>query len=245
MIKTHKSGTAKAKVQKPRQTKYENASMYKNSRWTNLRLSFLKKNPLCADCQSRGVITPANEVDHITPHRGDMNLFLSTENLQSLCKPCHSKKTYKELGRGEGGATMTPEWFPVSVKPLVLVCGRPASGKTNYVAERRGENDLVIDLDDMAAKNGKRLFEMELKERNALIRTRNEILAKFLRGETRHDRAWITACCNQTARKFWEDRGAQVVIMDTPADVCQRRIGNMDLPSKYKIKLMQLAEDWK
>lgn len=36
-----------------------------------------------------GQTVVASVADHIQPHRGDMALFLSEANLQSLCKPCH------------------------------------------------------------------------------------------------------------------------------------------------------------
>ncbi|TIX60322.1 MAG: HNH endonuclease, partial [Mesorhizobium sp.] len=33
---------------------------------------------------------PANVVDHIKPHRGDMRLFWNRANWQPLCTRCHS-----------------------------------------------------------------------------------------------------------------------------------------------------------
>ena len=33
---------------------------------------------------------------HIRPHRGDPVLFWDEKNWQSLCKPCHDKKTWNE-----------------------------------------------------------------------------------------------------------------------------------------------------
>lgn len=47
---------------------------------------------------SRGLVTPATEADHVTPHRGDSDLFWRGE-LASLCKPCHSVKTAREQGK--------------------------------------------------------------------------------------------------------------------------------------------------
>ncbi len=56
---------------------------------------FLRHNPVCLKCERR-----AEEVDHIIPlARGGTNKW---ENLQSLCKSCHSKKTIRE-NRGESG----------------------------------------------------------------------------------------------------------------------------------------------
>jgi 5-methylcytosine-specific restriction enzyme A len=63
--------------------------------------------PLCEACMQLGRITPANEVDHRTPisvkgrkERRAEEAFPHTDDLASLCKPCHSAKTRAEQ-RGE------------------------------------------------------------------------------------------------------------------------------------------------
>jgi 5-methylcytosine-specific restriction endonuclease McrA len=53
----------------------------------------LRRFPLCATCEARGVLTLATEVDHIVVAKGDMRLLRSSDNLRSLCKACHSRKT--------------------------------------------------------------------------------------------------------------------------------------------------------
>lgn len=65
-------------------------------RWQRVRSEFIKANPLCAHCRDRGRFTMAQEVDHITPHKGDMELFWDAGNWQPLCKSCHSRKTALE-----------------------------------------------------------------------------------------------------------------------------------------------------
>lgn len=56
-----------------------------------LRKIIKYQQPMCAVCGD-----PANELDHV-----DGNAFnLSRDNLQMLCKSCHSKKTVKEQGGG-------------------------------------------------------------------------------------------------------------------------------------------------
>ena len=69
-----------------------------NTRWRKYRLVFLMHNPLCVICLKSGEITPATELDHIIPHKGDMDLFWDKGNHQGLCKPCHSRKSVKEDG---------------------------------------------------------------------------------------------------------------------------------------------------
>jgi 5-methylcytosine-specific restriction protein A len=66
-------------------------------KWGKLRAAFLAEHPLCAHCEARFDLTPATEVDHITPHRGDRELFWNVRNLQGLCATCHGKKTASEV----------------------------------------------------------------------------------------------------------------------------------------------------
>ena len=60
--------------------------------WYRLRAWHIARHPLCAHCEARGVVTPAQDVDHINPiSNGGDNL--DPDNLQSLCRACHNIKT--------------------------------------------------------------------------------------------------------------------------------------------------------
>lgn len=61
--------------------------------WRRVRLVFLAQHPLCVACLDIGKTTEAEVVDHIIPHRGDKALFRDPDNWQSLCVPCHNRKT--------------------------------------------------------------------------------------------------------------------------------------------------------
>lgn len=67
-------------------------------KWQKISKQWRKDHPLCVMCEKQGIITPAECVDHIVPHRGDPNLLYDLSNLQSLCWKCHSRKTVKEDG---------------------------------------------------------------------------------------------------------------------------------------------------
>lgn len=71
-------------------------------RWQKLRLMYLRANPLCVDCKKKDKIVPATEVHHILPvSDGGTD---SEENLQGLCKSCHSTKTRQDsTQRGREG----------------------------------------------------------------------------------------------------------------------------------------------
>lgn len=64
--------------------------------WQKARKFFLKRHPWCARCKEKGRLVPATVVDHIKPHRGDLDLFWNEKNWQPLCKSCHDHKTMTE-----------------------------------------------------------------------------------------------------------------------------------------------------
>jgi 5-methylcytosine-specific restriction protein A len=67
-------------------------------KWRKYREVFLIKHPVCVECLENGIVTPANVVDHIIPHKGNYRLFWDSTNHQALCKRCHDRKTVMEDG---------------------------------------------------------------------------------------------------------------------------------------------------
>ena len=66
--------------------------------WEKARAAYLRKHPLCRECEAQGRFVPATVVDHIKPHKGDMKIFWDSANWQPLCKQCHDRKTAREDG---------------------------------------------------------------------------------------------------------------------------------------------------
>ncbi|MCG3462960.1 HNH endonuclease [Xenorhabdus bovienii] len=65
-----------------------------SNRWGRYRLQYLKANPLCVHCRQQDIYASATIVDHIIPIQGEADvLFWSEFNHQSLCPPCHNRKT--------------------------------------------------------------------------------------------------------------------------------------------------------
>lgn len=58
--------------------------------WSRLSKAYLGKHPLCEDCESRGVLTPAVLVHHIIPLR-EGGARLDANNLAALCRKCHEE----------------------------------------------------------------------------------------------------------------------------------------------------------
>lgn len=68
--------------------------------WQKTRKMFLRQQPLCAMCGSRGFVMSASEVHHLVPLKSGGTSDFS--NLQALCKSCHSRIT-RAVDRGRGG----------------------------------------------------------------------------------------------------------------------------------------------
>jgi 5-methylcytosine-specific restriction enzyme A len=94
---------------------------YKTARWKRLRKHQLGQHPLCKFCLEHGIVTVANVVDHVVPHKGDWNAF---GKLQSLCEPCHkSAKRQIELLTATGPTLASTAIR--STRTIRSICGEP------------------------------------------------------------------------------------------------------------------------
>ena len=66
--------------------------------WTDdLRPGRVGGGPVGGGGARRGRGVGATEGDHVVAQRGDWAKFIDRDNLQSLCTPCHSRKTMREI----------------------------------------------------------------------------------------------------------------------------------------------------
>jgi len=77
--------------QHPRHSK----KVTRTKRWKVLRMVILERDKFrCCSCGCAGRL----EVDHVKPVRTHPDLSYAPGNLQSLCRPCHTRKTRIECG---------------------------------------------------------------------------------------------------------------------------------------------------
>lgn len=95
LVETGKLYCDKHKTMHPEINERVGKKLY-SGRWRKMSKAYLQSHPLCAECMKKGKYTKATVVDHIIPHRGDQKLFWDQSNWQSLCKPCHDRKTLTE-----------------------------------------------------------------------------------------------------------------------------------------------------
>lgn len=86
---------------KPKQIPYRHESRdisskyYNSKQWKNLRNYYIRRNPLCEICLSKGIVKAAEEVHHIKFILGGKTeeerweRLTDENNLMSLCISCH------------------------------------------------------------------------------------------------------------------------------------------------------------
>lgn len=233
----------------------------------------LAAEPLCRHCAEKGLTTAAVTPDHIIPlgkHGTDTD-----DNIQCLCGPCHDAKTALDMagmfsaamavdadgwptdprhqangGTGKLSKEYAERRMPTDLKPsripLTILCGPPASGKSSYLREHQGPNDLVIDLDAIMSglsglsehQTSKEWLTPALDQRNAMLRS--------LHTDTTHNRAWfIISAPDPVERMQWARMlKARVVVLDTPLAECARRIKADPTRKGQEGRMLKAAAEW-
>lgn len=204
----------------------------------------LNAEPLCRHCMAEGRVQQAQEVDHI-----DGNAWnLAWDNLQPLCKSCHSKKTAKEHGWVKRPKYMFRVDEP-PLMPVTIICGPPGAGKTAYAESKAGKQDLVIDLDAIKARETKTdLYQRQDEEaRDIALYKRNEMLTDLGRHRGYKHVYFITMGSTAEERNFWCSnlRTKDVVLLDPGKDECIKRIQNDSRRSEEaKRNHVAAVHDW-
>lgn len=68
--------------------KYSYETSYQNRKWIKFRKKYLEDCNYCIICGDQSEV-----IDHIYPHKGDIDLFWDRGNMWPLCVKCHNTKT--------------------------------------------------------------------------------------------------------------------------------------------------------
>lgn len=206
------------------------------SEWVKVRTIALRRDRhLCIPCLAGGRPTQATQVDHIRPKAKGGTDDLS--NLQSICAACHATKTKAELRRrqmiGLDGWATGPKRFGYSIPddvrpsgiPVVLVCGPPASGKSYYIRQHAKECDTIIDFDECRKKVGGKKWDTRKEIWRQAFALRDQLIHD-LHNKTQGTAYLIVTAPKHEERQAWREAlgNLSIVIIDTPADECIRRI---------------------
>jgi 5-methylcytosine-specific restriction protein A len=199
------------------------------ARWQKVSKLFLQEHPLCEceDCKRIGRLTTATVVHHIVPHKGNYNLFWNQDNWQAMSKKCHDKHTYKEIRQGTKKGKLSVE--------VILVAGSPLAGKTTYVKQHKGKDDLVFDYDSLlAALTGEELYYRPAWSTDIILDIRETVM-KYIEKRTALRKAWIIATAPTVQqRQYFKDRlNAKVIVINPGKQVCLQRLQQDNRMSDY------------
>lgn len=194
-------------------------SFYASPAWRNFRAGIIAERKLI--CEHCGKLIAKQRDAHVhhkihltEDNYKDASIALNPENVMLVHKDCHDQ-IHERFGYAPKG------------KKVFIVYGMPLSGKTSYVEERKGRQDIVLDMD--------RLYEaITLLPRY----DKPEILYRVVRGvynhlldnvKTRTGRwrtAWIIGGFpdKYQREKLADELGAELVYMECTRDEAISRI---------------------
>lgn len=197
--------------------------LYKTPRWKNgTRWIVLRRDILCRSCGHN----VATEVDHILSARlvidnFGLDAFYDPERCQALCRSCHSQKTSHESGWVNRTGTKLDDLGDRS--NTTVVSGPAGSGKTTYVAEHKSDDDLVWDFDVVMQQITGLPMHQGLQGAIGSVLANRDQWIQATEHTTKH--CWlIVTNPNAAIVKMMAAAGAQVIVMDTDQDECQRRL---------------------
>jgi len=208
-------------------------------------------------CQDPACKTPNRTgmrlfADHVV-ERQDGGEALDVDNGMARCGSCHTRKTAEERAKRHSRPLHTigsthPDWIRPSHIPLVVVCGAPAAGKTTYVAHNARPDDLIIDLPVLGARiSGRPPHSWGAETLDAALRERNDLLGRLSWRHIPWPAAWLIVSEPLASKREWwaaKLKPKAIVVVETPADVCERRIrADVDRASRLE-EHIEAAHGW-
>jgi hypothetical protein len=214
--------------------------------WQARRRAYMAQHPWCEDCAEWGLFEPAQEVHHVIPHKGNREIFVSSP-LRALCKICHSRRTRQEI-TGKEDNYFPKITHPIHI-PVYLVCGPPASGKTTFVREHCGIDDIVIDLDEIISETtGHALYQPEERKTiDEAIRLRNVRLQSLQTLDPHSQSAWlIVSAPTARERTIWKNilKPQKTYLLLCSEAVCCQRIEADERRMMTSKRLLAAVHGW-
>ena len=180
------------------------------------RPGVLDRDRICVLCKVR----VATHADHYPRSRDELvALGLDPDDPQygrGLCEGCDNRQT---AARQPGGWNRRNRG---RMAAITVVYGPPCAGKTTLVAERRGEHDVVIDMDALATALGSpRSHDHDRTHWQAAAEARDALVLRYLSKPGWAEQVWII----QTARPDpgrWS-ANATFIPVPTDRDTCHDR----------------------
>lgn len=216
---------------------------YNSPEWQKCRLNLIAERSLegVIHCEYCGkVITSSGdaEIDHVKEltldNVNDYNISLSPDNLKISCKACHNKK-HKRFGNSKE-------------HNVYIVYGSPMAGKKTYVKENMERGDIVVDMDRLfAAISFFDVYDKPEVLKYNVFAIRKTLIDNIKTRYGKWNNAWIIGGYADTHDRTMlaNELGAELVLIDTPKDICIKRLDTcLDLRHYQKSEYKIFIDEW-
>lgn len=219
-------------------------SFYASEVWINFRMLIINERakrdggPTCEHCKKRVAHSRELTLHHkieLTPENvHDVMIALNPENILVVHNhPCHDQI--------HGRFGYEPE------KGVWIVYGPPLSGKTSYVQENKGRNDIVVDMD--------RLYSAvtmlpEYDKPDTLISNVMGLQRQLIDNiKTRYGKwhsAWVVGgyADKYKRERMAVDLGAEIIFCDVSKEECLRRLAQDEERRCRQDEWQRYIEKW-
>ena len=204
---------------------YTLKTFYRSKEWEKL-LSILKLERIAIDgilyCEHCGKPL-IHKYDIIGHHKtelteanvNDVNISLNPENIMLIHFRCHNEIHQR---------------FGYEQQKVYIVYGSPLAGKTSFVKENSGKDDIILDMDNIYNminfNNDKYVKSNRLKNNVFIIRDCILDMIKCRTGKWRN--AWIIGGypLPMERKRLMDATGAELIHIDTSKEECLKRLYN-------------------
>ncbi len=201
---------------------------YRSRAWRDTQAAYMaSRHYVCERCG--GLARIVHHKRYINAENvGDPAVTLDWANLEAVCIDCHNTE-HMSAKNPANGTAFDKDGNIIKVPNVFLVCGCPGSGKSSYVARHKTRRDLVVDLDYLCAALMGEPGELYLNHDPVIsvaleVRTLLYEIISTRRGKW--ERAFVVTSAPHLdeQRALARDLNAEIIMIDTPLDVCLERL---------------------
>lgn len=194
---------------------------------------------ICEHC-GKPILKPydciAHHVTELTEQNvGDVSIALNPDNIKLIHFRCHNE-LHKRFGFNRR-----------PIKKVYIVFGAPCSGKTSFVEENAGDNDIILEIDRLyqgITKSG--VHELPQAVKSNVFKLRDSMLDMIATRYGAWENAYIIGgypLLNERERLADRVNADKIIYVDTPKDVCLLRL-EADPNGRDRDKWRGYIEQW-
>lgn len=217
---------------------------YKGKEWNKLRQILIDEQLAkygevkCAKC-GRVIDNPWEIIGHHKQHLTLENLnnaeiSLNQDNVELICfHPCHNSEHNR--------------WGFDNLRRVIVVHGSPLSGKTSYVKEHAGKDDIIIDIDSLwqtLSNNPRYVKPNTLK--GFVFAIYNACIENVTMRTGQWNNAWIIGSLPRVMERnrLIDKLGAESIHVDTDKETCISRLNEDKDRELIREEYLKFIEDY-